>query len=136
MEKSWHRKRKTKTSPKISNKGIHCIMVGCYEKHSVDTCRMHYPLSKTICESRDATWLHRFCYSPQPRTNFDSKVGESVELSDDVRRANLDAIDDAFENKDDSVENYAENENSEEIDGKNNETTVDSNEWTNVPKKV
>ena len=105
------------------------MMVGNSEKHNANTCRMHYPPSNTTHESRDATWLHMFCYSPQPGINFDIKAGESTVPGNDARNENLDVVDDTVENNANIVENNSENENSEESEVENNDKIADNNKW-------
>ena len=48
-------KVETKNSPKINDKGLHCVIVGHSEKHATGIHMMCYSPSNTIYESRDIT---------------------------------------------------------------------------------
>ena len=109
-------------------------MVGNSEKHSTDAHAIYCPPGKTICDSRDATWLHKFFYLPRPGNNLDIKAGDSVMLSNNTRHPNLGIVNDTIENNADLVDNNSENKNNEESYSESNNGTADNNEWITVPK--
>ena len=58
-------KTKTKTTPKMNQRGITCMMVGYAVNHSDGVYRMWNPSSNRIIISRDVTWLKRMYYQPE-----------------------------------------------------------------------
>ena len=57
---------KTKTSPKLMDKGVHCFFVGYARDHPGDCYRMFDPKTGRVRESRDVTWLKRLYYKKPP----------------------------------------------------------------------
>lgn len=55
-------KTKTKTTPKLANKGAQCMFVGYADDHAGDCYRMYNPKTRKIMETRDITWLNRMYY--------------------------------------------------------------------------
>ena len=118
-------KVKTKTTPKINDKGSHCLMVGCSEKHSADAHVMHYPPTNAIYETRKIIWLHRHYFLPQPDSNLGVKVGESVALKNNNRHTNIDVDDAIIENN-----NVIENGDTEEDNDTNHDENRNANDET------
>jgi Reverse transcriptase (RNA-dependent DNA polymerase) len=56
-------KIKTKTSPKIDNKGITCMFVGYATNHAGDVYYMFNPTTEKILVTRDIVWLNRMFYN-------------------------------------------------------------------------
>ena len=80
-------KVKTKTSNKLLDKGVPCMMCGYAMKHPGDCYRMYNPETKGVHESRDVTWLRRMFYDPPARVREISHDG--VELDIDVMEENV-----------------------------------------------
>jgi hypothetical protein len=55
-------KIKTKTSPKLNDHGVQCMLVGYAPDHSGDTYRMWDPKTGGIHVSRDVIWLRHLSY--------------------------------------------------------------------------
>ena len=109
---------------KLSDRGVHCMMVGYSLKHPADCYRMWDPATNGVHLTRDVIWLRRMFYSPTrrqlelnvsdmtdvetgPSDAADSAAGESVDISD------------AFE---DPPENFAaQQQNPQAVDGDNEE---------------
>jgi hypothetical protein len=65
-------KIRTRTTPKIENRGVPCMMVGYALNHPGDTYRMYDPKSGGIHETRDVIWLRRMYYQkPLSPKEFD-----------------------------------------------------------------
>ena len=86
-------KVKTKTSPKLKDKGVHCMFVGYATEHSGDTYRMYDPKTNCIRVSRDVIWLKRMYFEQPPRARemtiepimFDIvREGEQQPLPDEI----------------------------------------------------
>ena len=56
-------KTKTKTTPKLFDKGVHCMFVGYAESHDGDCYRMWDPKTGRVHETRDVIWLSQMHYS-------------------------------------------------------------------------
>ena len=59
-------KLKSKTTPKMANRGIMCMFVGYCKSHAENVYCMWNPETNNVHESRDVTWLKRmyFCQDP------------------------------------------------------------------------
>ena len=55
-------KTRTKTTPKLNDRGTQCMFVGYAMDHEGDTYRMWNPETKMIMESRDVIWLNRMYF--------------------------------------------------------------------------
>ena len=53
----------TKTSPKLEERGITCVMVGCATDHEGDCCEMLNVETNRILLSRDVQWLNRMHFN-------------------------------------------------------------------------
>jgi hypothetical protein len=53
---------KDKFTPKVSDRGIQCMMIGYAEDHHGDTFRMWDPKTRGIHETRDVIWLKQMFY--------------------------------------------------------------------------
>ena len=52
----------TNTTPKLQDRGIHCIFVGYALNHPEGCYRMYDPASHRVRQSRNVVWLHRMFY--------------------------------------------------------------------------
>ena len=59
-------KIKTSTSPKLNDKGTHCMFVGYTYNHPGDCYRMYDPKTGRTRETRDVIWLKRMFYQRPP----------------------------------------------------------------------
>ena len=50
------------TTPKLQDRGIHCIFVGYALNHPEGCYRMYDPATHQVHQSRDVVWLHRMFY--------------------------------------------------------------------------
>ena len=50
------------TTPKLQDRGIHCIFVGYALNHPEGCYRMYDPATHQVRQSRDVVWLHRMFY--------------------------------------------------------------------------
>ena len=50
------------TTPKLQDRGIHCIFVGYSLNHPEGCYRMYDPATHRVRQSRDVVWLHRMFY--------------------------------------------------------------------------
>ena len=50
------------TTPKLQDRGIHCIFVGYALNHPEGCYRMYDPATHRVHQSRDVVWLHRMFY--------------------------------------------------------------------------
>ena len=50
------------TTPKLQDRGIHCIFVGYALNHPEGCYRMYDPATHRVRQSRDVVWLHRMFY--------------------------------------------------------------------------
>jgi hypothetical protein len=57
-------KIKTKTKPKLDDRGVQCVFVGYALEHSGNTYRMWDPKTGGIHLSRDVIWLRQMYYKP------------------------------------------------------------------------
>ena len=52
----------TNTTPKLQDRGIHCIFVGYALNHPEGCYQMYDPATHRVRQSRDVVWLHRMFY--------------------------------------------------------------------------
>ena len=57
---------KTSTSPKLNDKGTHCMFVGYTYNHLGDWYKMYDPKTGRTCETCDVIWLKRMFYQRLP----------------------------------------------------------------------
>ena len=74
---------KSKTTPKMANKGLSCMFVGYAPNHADGVYRMWNPNTGRVHVSRDIVWLKRMYYQRQPTaieitTGVESGVRESM----------------------------------------------------------
>ena len=50
------------TTPKLQDRGVHCILVGYAINHPEGCYRMYDPATHRVHQSRDVVWLHRMFY--------------------------------------------------------------------------
>jgi hypothetical protein len=58
-------KTKTKTTPKLFDRGVHCMMVGYALNHAGDTYRMWDMKTNRVHETRDVIWLKRMYFDKE-----------------------------------------------------------------------
>ena len=58
-------KVKTKTTPKLFDRGVHCMMVGYALNHAGDTYRMWDMKTNRVHETRDIIWLKRMYFEKE-----------------------------------------------------------------------
>ena len=58
-------KTKTKTTPKLFDRGVHCMMVGYALNHAGDTYRMWDMKTNRVHETRDVIWLKRMYFEKE-----------------------------------------------------------------------
>jgi hypothetical protein len=58
-------KTKTKTTPKLANRGVQCMFVGYAKDHEGDCYQMFNPKTDGVHTTRDVIWLRRMFY-PAP----------------------------------------------------------------------
>jgi hypothetical protein len=82
-------KVKTKTTPKLADRGIQCMFVGHSKNHDGDCYDMWYPKTNSIYQSRDVIWLKRMYYHRVPEDEKGQKsVDDTIDLqSDEVLEA-------------------------------------------------
>ena len=72
-------KTKTKTTPKLDDRGVQCMLVGYAIDHDGDVYRMWNPKTKLIHESRDVIWLNRMYYRRErPDTEIIASTNDEV----------------------------------------------------------
>ena len=85
-------KLKTKTTPKMLNKGTTCMFVGYPQNHGANCWLMYNPITKGTHVTRDVVWLRRMYYpSPRqpaelavPRNQIQSlQAGEGIKIEED-----------------------------------------------------
>jgi hypothetical protein len=55
-------KTKTKTTPKIADRGVQCMFIGYSKDHEGDCYQMWNPRTEGVHTTRDAIWLRRMFY--------------------------------------------------------------------------
>ena len=68
-------KIKSKTTPKLADKGVQCMFVGYAHKHGGDVYRMWNPNTNRVHISRDVIWLKRMYFKPMQDSDEDD-VGD------------------------------------------------------------
>ena len=63
-------KIKTKTSPKLNNKGVTCMFVGYATEHAGDVYYMYNPKINSTLVSCDVVWLNQMFYSKEHTTEL------------------------------------------------------------------
>ena len=59
-------KVKTKTTPKLANRGITCMFTGYTNMHALGVYQMWDPVTNRVHVSCDVVWLKRMYYCQQP----------------------------------------------------------------------
>ena len=57
------------TTPKLQDRGIHCILVGYAENHLEGCYRMYDPATHRVCQSHNVVWLHRMFYEKRNKNS-------------------------------------------------------------------
>ena len=68
----------SKTSPKILNRGVTCMMVGYSTGHAGDCYDMWNPSTGTVYVTRDVVWLQRMYFPPDPTNNVSPPEFETL----------------------------------------------------------
>ena len=58
-------KFKMDTTPKLEDRGVHCIFVGYSLTHPADCFWIYDRKPQTLCVSGNIVWLHRMFYQKQ-----------------------------------------------------------------------
>ena len=66
-------KIKTKTTPKLADRGVQCMMVGYALDHDGDCYRMWNPETNSVYETRDVVWM-KWMYYQKPVSNNEQIV--------------------------------------------------------------
>lgn len=98
-------KVKTKTTPKLADRGIQCMFVGHSKDHDGDCYEMWYPKTNSIYHSRDVVWLKRMYYNQVPEEGVEH---ETMELQSD------DVLEPVEPNNDDAMSDEAASDDEEE----------------------
>jgi hypothetical protein len=67
-------KLKIKATPRVADRGVQCMMVGCATDHDGDCYRMWDPNTARVHETRDVMWLRRMFFQKQALTAVDLAV--------------------------------------------------------------
>jgi hypothetical protein len=108
-------KIKSKTSPKLYDKGIHCMFVGYTSDHPGDCYRMFDPKTNGIRVTRDVIWLKRMFFN-KPSNNRELITDEV--MFEVTRDGSVIALDEQEENEQDQEQEQNEpndNDNPTEI---------------------
>lgn len=77
-------KVKTSTSPKLHDKGVHCMFVGYATDHSGDTYRMYDPTTNRVRITRDVIWLQRMFRQKPVNTKELTTDALDIEFTEDA----------------------------------------------------
>jgi hypothetical protein len=123
-------KVKTKTTPKIEDRGIQCIFVGYALSHTGDTYRMWDPKTGGIHVSRDVIWLNQMYYK---NTNDQEYVKLNVNLLNvqaDEEADEENSEESSSHSTDDDINVDATVEQADEDEEKADKDTVEEDEET------
>lgn len=73
-------KIKTKTTPKLADSGVQCMMVGYATSHAGDTYEMWDPKTRRIHVTRDVIWMKRMFFQPDEQQELGVQLGEGYEI--------------------------------------------------------
>ena len=118
-------KIKTKTSPKLKDKGVHGMFVGYATEHSGDIFRMYDPKTNCIRVSRDVIWLKRM-YFEQPPTAREMTI-EPI-MFDIVREGEQQPLPEEMDEDGDVSEGSDEIEAQRQEDGEGESVSDDTDE--------
>jgi hypothetical protein len=115
-------KVKTKTTPYLADRGIHCMFIGYADDHDGDVYRMWKPKTERVHIARDVIWMKQMMFTKGVKepvidmTNEDTKDGQG-----DVKKPT-----DPGEIEDSGSDEESEDDSSEE------ETAEDDEPWNDV----
>jgi hypothetical protein len=78
---------KTKTTPKLHDRGVICMFVGYSPTHSGDTYRMLNWKTKRVHVTRDIIWLKRMFFDPAPLVRERNQLIPALALTSDAHVA-------------------------------------------------
>jgi len=70
----------TNTSPKLSDKGLLCMMVGYAENHDGDVCPMWNPVTRWVHLTRDVIWLRQMMFQKRVEEDY-GRMTEEIETA-------------------------------------------------------
>ena len=70
----------TNTSPKLSDKGVQCMMVGYAENHDGDVYRMWNPVTRWVHVTRDVIWLRQMMFQKRVEEDY-GRMPEEIETA-------------------------------------------------------
>jgi hypothetical protein len=122
-------KLKTKMTPKLSNRGAMCMMVGYTLDHPGETYRMWDPRTKNVHVTRDVIWLRRMYYDPGV---VPEEIGENRTVID----ANLPTAEAGEGNGNDGLDDaIAADTTIDEDDTANADVEAEIDDWTEVTSR-
>ena len=71
------------TTPKLQDRGIHCIFVGYALNHPEGCYRMYDPATHRVCQSRDVVLLHRMFYEKR-NNNAELNTNRGLDSARDI----------------------------------------------------
>jgi hypothetical protein len=113
-------KIKTKTTPKLADRGVQCMMVGYALDHPGDCYRMWDPKTARVHETRDVVWLKRMFYE---KAIAEKHVGigpiyftmeEGDDVNEEVGEGNINAAAEIDDDNGSSAFSASESEDMEE----------------------
>jgi len=115
---------KSKATPKIADRGMHCMFIGYATDHDGDCYRMWNPKTNRVHETRDVVWLRRMFYEKVEGAQLPSPPLEPME----VITENDNEIDVVNDEPDDNNEEPEQPEEVEQIDDDEDELEIDIEE--------
>ena len=113
-------KVKGKYTPKLSDRGAQCMMVGYAEQHDGDVYRMWNPLTRKIHVTRDVIWLKQML--------FKKKVDEEAAIPGAELGVETNLVESNQDNDDEEIEQETKgNEDTEDAEKKTHDENLGSN---------
>jgi hypothetical protein len=103
-------KVKTKTTPKLADRGVHCMFIGYVDDHGGDVYRMWNPKTERVHITRDVIWMKQMMFTkgiedPVIEVNNDNTEDGQ---GDDDKPADLGEVEDS--GRDDKTEDDSSDE--------------------------
>ena len=121
-------KIKTSTSPKLNDKGTHCMFVGYTYNHPGDCYRMYDPKTGRTRETRDVIWLKRMFYQRPP--NQRELTTESI-MYDVIQEQNQDQDQDQDQDHDQANNQAVGTQNNDAMQIVDDSTSIEDGEGHN-----
>jgi hypothetical protein len=137
-------KIKTKTTPKLGDRGVQCMFVGYAKDHEGDCVQMWDPKTKRMHVTRDIIWLRRMFYTTKvPEPEIAINPTEVVDQDDDDDDHDEDLKDmpplipqnQSSGESDDEDEDSSDKEESDDEDEMIGQATTRSRHNVNVPER-